>query len=128
MNYFYCDSCFLITLNQENYLKKLKKYKDQFFISKTQLDNEIIKPINLANTVKECVSVILEDTKIIETTIQYKKQFSALSYYDCLCLSFGYWMDFCLVSDDACLIKKANILGIKIKKSKQIIELFELNK
>ena len=59
--FLYCDSCFLITFYQDGKLTSLTRYKDQFFISETQIKSELIKPSDLAAVVRKTVSVIVED-------------------------------------------------------------------
>ena len=59
--FLYCDSCFLITFYQDGYLGSLSQYKGQFFISKTQIEGELIKPSDLATMVRKNITVIEED-------------------------------------------------------------------
>ncbi len=127
MNYFYCDSCFLITCFQEGYLDALSQYKDCFYISNSQIEYELIKPDNLATEVRKVVTVVLEREEIILKAIEFANEYKMLSYFDCLSMAFALIDGYCLVTDDKNLIKKCNINNIVTKTSIEIVEMFLLN-
>ena len=115
----------LITIYQEQYLGLLSQYKDQFFISETQIICELIKPANLSVMVRESVTVIKEDKEEIkEKTKELVLMNKGLSVFDCLCMAYALLDGYCLVTDDKILQKKCVSLGIEFKTSKQIIDEF----
>lgn len=122
MNRFlYCDSCFLITFFQDGKLDFLSQYKDRFYISETQIKGELIKPPELASTVRRLVNVIYEDRiEIVEKTIEFSSKYGTLSFYDCLCMAYASLDGYCLITDDKALQKKCVICHIKVKTSKDI--------
>ena len=123
--FLYCDSCFLITFYQEKYLGSLSQYKDQFFISETQIKGELIKPADLAIVVRKSISVIEEDRDEIKTkTNEFASLYEALSIYDCLCLAYAFLDGYCLITDDKTLQKKCILNNIEVKTSKDIVEEF----
>lgn len=126
MKYFYCDSCFLISRYQDGSLGHLSQYKDQFHISETQLNDELIKPKDLAIIVRKSVTVIKDRDEIINKTNELVALYSNLSRYDCLCMAFAIIDGYCLITDDKALIKKCNKHNIKIKTSKDILIEFSL--
>ena len=94
--FLYCDSCFLITFYQEKYLGYLSQYKDQFFISETQIKGELIKPSDIAIAVRKSISVIEEDRDEIKIkTNEFASLYEALSIYDCLCLAYAFLDGYC---------------------------------
>ena len=127
--YLYCDSCFLIKFFQEGKINLLSQYKDQFFISKIQLEKELIKPDNLAEVVRQNISVIEDDRDEIRIkTNEFFSLYSALSIFDCLAMAYSILDGYCLVSDDKALIKKCRIHNIETKSSKDIeIEFLNIN-
>lgn len=123
--FLYCDSCFLITFYQDGKLGSLSQYKDQFFISKTQIEHELIKPSDLAITVKKSVSVIVEDRdEIIEKTKEIVSKYQSLSFYDCLCMAYSILDGYCLITDDKALRKKCAFHNIETKSSRDIEDEF----
>ena len=119
--FLYCDSCFLITIYQEGKLGSLSQYKDQFFISETQIRGELIKPNNLPRLVRKSISVIADDrVEIIEKTAELSTLYKTLSYYDCLCMAYSMLDGYCLITDDKALIKKCALNKIETKSSKDI--------
>ena len=126
MKYFYCDSCFLITFYQNGYLSFLSQFKDQFYISETQLKDELIKPSNLADLVRRSVTVIEDRDEIISKTNEFIELYETLSRYDCLCMAFAILDDYCLVTDDKALIKKCRNHNIATKTSEEIIIEFHI--
>lgn len=123
--FLYCDSCFLITFYQEGYLGFLSQYKTQFFISKTQIKGELIKPSDLATIVRKNITVIEEDRDDIkDKTIEFSLLYGTLSTYDCLCMAYSILDGYCLITDDKAFQKKCAIHGIEIKTSKEIIDEF----
>lgn len=123
--FLYCDSCFLITFYQNGKLLSLSQYKDQFFISETQLKLELIKPSDLADLVRESVTVIESETEEIkEKTIEFVDLYETLSYFDCLCMAYCLIDGYCLVTDDKALIKKCTKHNIETKTSKEIEQEF----
>ena len=123
--FLYCDSCFLITFYQEKYLGSLSQYKDQFFISETQIKGELIKPSDIAIMVRKSISVIEEDRdKIKIKTNEFASLYEALSIYDCLCLAYAFLDGYCLITDDKTLQKKCILNNIEVKTSKDIVEEF----
>ena len=123
--FLYCDSCFLITFYQEKYLGSLSQYKDQFFISETQIKGELIKPSDIAIMVRKSISVIEEDRDEIKTkTNEFASLYEALSIYDCLCLAYAFLDGYCLITDDKTLQKKCILNNIEVKTSKDIVEEF----
>ena len=123
--FLYCDSCFLITFYQEKYLGSLSQYKDQFFISETQIKGELIKPSNIAIMVRKSISVIEEDRDEIKIkTNEFASLYEALSIYDCLCLAYAFLDGYCLITDDKTLQKKCILNNIEVKTSKDIVEEF----
>ena len=123
--FLYCDSCFLITFYQEKYLGSLSQYKDQFFISETQIKGELIKPSDIAIVVRESISVIEEDRDEIKIkTNEFASLYEALSIYDCLCLAYAFLDGYCLITDDKTLQKKCILNNIEVKTSKDIVEEF----
>ena len=66
MKYYYCDTCSLISLFQEKCLEHLSQYKEQFFISETQLISEIKYPDKLIKQVKESITIIIESDEVIQ--------------------------------------------------------------
>lgn len=123
--FLYCDSCFLITFYQEKYLGSLSQYKDQFFISETQIKGELIKPADLAIVVRKSISVIEEDRDEIKIkTNEFASLYEALSIYDCLCLAYAFLDGYCLITDDKTLQKKCILNNIEVKTSKDIVKEF----
>ena len=123
--FLYCDSCFLITFYQENKLGLLSQYKEQFFISKTQIKGELIKPPGLVLMVRKSITVIDEDRdEIKEKTKEFVSKYETLSFYDCLCMAYAFIDGYCLVTDDKALQKKCAIQNIEIKTSKDIEDEF----
>ena len=123
--FLYCDSCFLITFYQEKYLGPLSQYKDQFFISETQIKGELIKPSDIAIVVRKSISVIEEDRDEIKIkTNEFASLYEALSIYDCLCLAYAFLDGYCLITDDKTLQKKCILNNIEVKTSKDIVEEF----
>ena len=123
--FLYCDSCFLITFYQEKYLGSLSQYKDQFFISETQIKGELIKPSDIAIMVRKSISVIEEDRDEIKNkTNEFASLYEALSIYDCLCLAYAFLDGYCLITDDKTLQKKCILNNIEVKTSKDIVEEF----
>lgn len=123
--FLYCDSCFLITVYQDQYLGILSQYKNQFFISETQIKGELIKPDDLAIMVRQSVSVIEEDRDEIKNkTRELSLLYETLSVYDCLCMAYSILDGYCLITDDKALQKKCVINGIDFKTSEQIIDDF----
>ena len=123
--FLYCDSCFLITFYQEKYLGSLSQYKDQFFISETQIKGELIKPSDIAIMVRKSISVIEEDREEIKTkTNEFASLYKALSIYDCLCLAYAFLDGYCLITDGKTLQKKCILNNIEVKTSKDIVEEF----
>ena len=125
MKYLYCDSCFIITFYQDGKLSSLSQYKDQFFISETQIKGELIKPNDLPLLVRKSISVIIEDREEIKTkTKEYISLYETLSFYDCLCMAYAFLDGYCLITDDKALKKKCQLHGIKAKSSKEIEDEF----
>ena len=123
--FLYCDSCFLITVYQDNKLGSLSQYKNQFFISETQLTGELIRPADLAIAVRKSVTIIPEDRdQIIQETLEFASVYQTLSFYDCLCMAYALLDGYCLVTDDNALRKKCAIHNIETKTSKNICEEF----
>ena len=123
--FLYCDSCFLITFYQEKYLGSLSQYKDQFFISETQIKGELIKPSDITIVVRKSISVIEEDRDEIKIkTNEFASLYEALSIYDCLCLAYAFLDGYCLITDDKTLQKKCILNNIEVKTSKDIVEEF----
>lgn len=128
MKYFYCDSCFLITTYQEKYLGSLSQYKDQFFISDTQIKEEFIRPANLSIQVRKAITVIEVTENIKIKTIELVNKHRGLSKFDCLSLAFAVEDGYCLVTDDKHLSKIATFYGVVVKNSYDIISDFNLAK
>ena len=125
MKYLYCDSCFLIAFFQDGKLGSLSQYKDQFYISETQLKGELIKPEELSLIVRKSISVISEDREEIKIkTKEFVSLYEALSFYDCLCMAYAYIDGYCLITDDKALQKKCAIHTIEVKTSKNIVDEF----
>ena len=123
--FLYCDSCFLITFYQDEYLGTLSQYKDQFYISETQIEGELIKPADLASIVRKTVSVIGEDREEIKIkTNEFTSLYEALSVYDCLCMAYAFLDGYCLITDDKTLQKKCILNNIEVKTSKDIVKEF----
>ena len=123
--FLYCDSCFLITFYQDKCLGSLSQYKDQFFISETQIKGELIKPSDIAIVVRKSISVIEEDRDEIKIkTNEFASLYEALSIYDCLCLAYAFLDGYCLITDDKTLQKKCILNNIEVKTSKDIVEEF----
>lgn len=123
--FLYCDSCFLITFYQDGYLGSLSQYKDQFYISETQIKGELIKPSYLAIVVRKSISVIKEDRDDIKTkTYEFASLYETLSIYDCLCMAYAFLDGYCLITDDKTLQKKCILNNIEVKTSKDIVEEF----
>ena len=123
--FLYCDSCFLITFYQDGYLGSLSQYKDQFFISKTQIEGELIKPSDLATMVRKNITVIEEDRDDIkDKTNEFSLLYETLSIYDCLCMAYALLDGYCLITDDKALQKKCVLNNIEVKTSKDIVEIF----
>ena len=129
MNYLYCDSCFLITFYQDGKLEYLSRYKEQFYISDTQINGELLKPSDLPFIVRKSLTIIEKDrAEIIEKTKEFITLYETLSYFDCLCMAYASIDDYCLATDDKALIKKCKINNIKTKTSKDIEIEFIINK
>lgn len=127
--FLYCDSCFLITVFQEGKLNFLSQYKDQFFISETQIVGELIKPVELATLVRKNISIIKEDRdEIIEKTKEYCMKYETLSFYDCLCMAYAFLDGYCLITDDVALQKKCILNNIECNTSKDIEVEYFVNK
>ena len=125
MKYLYCDSCFLITFFQDGKLGSLSQYKDQFYISETQLKGELIKPEELSLIVRKSISVISEDREEIKIkTKEFVSLYETLSFYDCLCMAYAYIDGYCLITDDKALQKKCAIHTIEVKTSKDVEDEF----
>ena len=123
--FLYCDSCFLITFYQDGKLDSLSQFKEQFFISNTQIEGELIKPSDLALIVRKTITVISEDREEIKTkTKEFASQYDALSFYDCLCMAYSILDGYCLITDDKTLRKKCSIHNIETKSSKEIEDEF----
>ena len=123
--FLYCDSCFLITFYQDGKLGSLSQYKEQFYISETQIKGELIKPDNLSLMVRNSVSVILEDREEIKNkTKEFICLYETLSFYDCLCMAYAFLDGYCLITDDKALQKKCAFHNIEIKTSKDIEDEF----
>ena len=123
--FLYCDSCFLITFYQDGYLGFLSQYKGQFFISKTQIEGELIKPSDLATMVRKNITVIEEDRDDIkDKTNEFSLLYETLSIYDCLCMAYALLDGYCLITDDKALQKKCILNNIEVKTSKDIVEIF----
>ena len=123
--FLYCDSCFLITFYQDGKLASLSQYKDQFYISETQIKGELIRPDDLATIVRQSVSVIETDRdEIKEKTKEFAELYEALSFYDCLCMAYSSLDGYCLITDDKTLKKKCAIHNIETKTSKDIEDEF----
>ena len=123
--FLYCDSCFLITFYQDGYLGSLSQYKGQFFISKTQIEGELIKPSDLATMVRKNITVIEEDRDDIkDKTNEFSLLYETLSIYDCLCMAYALLDGYCLITDDKALQKKCVLNNIEVKTSKDIVEIF----
>ena len=126
MKYFYCDSCFLISCYQDGNLHHLSKHKDQFYISETQIRDELIKPTDLALMVRQSVTVIEDRDEIKDKANELTKLYRGLSSYDCLCMAFDILDGYCLITDDKALIKKCIKHSIEIKTSDEILKDFEI--
>ena len=125
MKYLYCDSCFLITFFQDGKIGSLSQYKDQFYISETQLKGELIKPEELSLIVRKSISAISEDREEIKIkTKEFVSLYETLSFYDCLCMAYAYIDGYCLITDDKALQKKCAIHTIEVKTSKNIVDEF----
>ena len=125
MKYLYCDSCFLITFFQDGKLGSLSQYKDQFYISETQLKGELIKPEELSLIVRKSISVITEDREEIKNkTKEFVSLYETLSFYDCLCMAYACLDDYCLITDDKALQKKCAIHSIEVKTSRDVEDEF----
>lgn len=123
--FLYCDTCFLITFYQNGKLVSLSQYKDQFYISETQIKGELIKPDDLATIVRKSVSVIDADrNEIKEKTKEFVELYDSLSFYDCLCMAYSLLDGYCLITDDKASRKKCAIHNIEIKSSKEIEDEF----
>lgn len=119
--FLYCDSCFLITFYQDGKLGALAQYKNQFFISETQIKGELIKPAALALAVRKSINIICEDSEnIIERTKYFVSLYETLSFYDCLCMAYAFEDGYCLITDDKALQKKCAIHKIETKSSEDI--------
>ncbi len=126
MKYFYCDSCFLISCYQDGNLGCLSRFKEQFHISETQINDELIKPSDLADAVKKTVTVIQDRDKIINKTNELVSLYDNLSRYDCLCMAFAILDGYCLITDNKALIKKCVKNSIETKSSNDILREFNL--
>lgn len=124
MKYFYCDSCFLITAYQKRSLCILSQYKDQFFIARSQIDAELLYPLDLADIVRDSLTVIEETFEIRKKGNELETLHPSLSKYDCLGLAFAIVDGYCLVTDDIQLKKVAAKYGVLIKASSEIFEEF----
>ena len=123
--FLYCDTCFLITFYQNGKLLSLSRYKDQFYISETQISGELIKPDDLADVVRRSVSVINVDRdEIVKKTEEFVSLYTNLSFYDCLCMAYSLLDGYCLITDDNALRKKCSIHNIETKSSKDIEDEF----
>ena len=115
----------MITFYQDGYLGSLSQYKDQFFISRTQIEGELIKPSDLAIMVRENISVIEEDRdEVKDKTNEFSLLYETLSVYDCLCMAYALLDGYCLITDDKALQKKCILNNIEVKTSKDIVEEF----
>lgn len=127
MKHLYCDSCFVITEYQGKRLGALSQYKDQFYISETQIKNELIKPVELASVVRKSITTIFEDRdEIINKARELFLLYDGLSIYDCLCMAYCLIDGYCLITDDKALTKKCTQHNILVKTSKNIEEEFNL--
>ena len=122
MKYFYCDSCFLISFYQNGNLESLSKFKDHFFVSKTQIECELIKPLDLATAVKKSITVIEKDRdEIINKAKEICDLYETLSFFDCLCMAYSSLDNYCLLTDDKALIKKCALHNIETITSKDVL-------
>ena len=127
MGYLYCDSCFIITEYQGKRLASLSQYKDQFYISETQIKNELIKPVELADLVRDSITPILEDRDtIMDKAKELFFLYEGLSIYDCLYMAYCILDGYCLITDDKALTKKCIKHNIMVKTSKEIEEEYNL--
>lgn len=126
MNYFYCDTCFLITAFQEGKLESLSKYKDRFYISKIHLDAEILRPPNLKEEVLKAVTVIAHRKEIIEKAIELYNRHQALSEFDGICLAFAILDGYCLITNDKNIIKCCHTYKVATKTFEDILFEFKL--
>ncbi|MDY6430482.1 MAG: hypothetical protein SPL00_01665 [Bacilli bacterium] len=123
--FLYCDSCFLITFYQDGKLGSLSQYKDQFYISETQIIGELIKPDELAEIVRKSVTVITNDKdEIIAKTSEFALKYESLSTYDCLCMAYAFIDGYCLITDDKTLQKKCVMNNIEVKTSNDVEDEF----
>ena len=103
----------------------MSQYETQFFISKTQIEGELIKPSDLATIVRKNITVIKEDRdEIKDKTNEFSLLYGTLSTYDCLWMAYSILDGYCLITDDKAFQKKCAIHGIEIKTSKEIIDEF----
>ena len=128
MKYFYCDSCFIFTAYQQTVFEQLSQYKDQFFISETQVEKEIIYPEDLPNIIRRTITVIKESEEIAEKAKTLMAMYRTLSSFDCLCMAFCLIDGYCLVTDDKSLIKKCEIHKVNTVSSKEILDTFTKQK
>ena len=100
----------------------MSKYKDVFYISKTQVDCELIKPVELAIIVRECITVIEKDRdEIINKAKEFCDLYEMLSFFDCLCMAYSSLDNYCLITDDKALIKKCVLDNIETITSKDVL-------
>lgn len=120
MKYFYCDSCFLITFCQENFLGFLSQYKENFFVSDIQINDELLKPKGIAELVRKSITVIKATEDKIERANCLMQENYGLSFYDCLCLAFCIIDGYCLVTDDKHLYKRCVRYKVNVKNTDDI--------
>lgn len=112
----------MITCYESKRLYLLSQYKNVFFVAKTQIEHELIKPLGISSAVKKAITLIEEDRdEILIKTIEFGERYRSLSYYDCLCMSYAFLDDYCLVTDDKILRKKCELQGIETISSEDIL-------
>ena len=111
---------------QGKYLDSLSQYKKIFFISETQLVEELKYPEELPIAVRRSVTIVESRKEIIDMASELKRKYMPLSNYDCLCMAFALIDGYILITDDKTLIKKCCQNNISIKTSEEIIQEFGL--
>ena len=114
----------MISFYQDGLLESLSRFKDQFFISETQVVEELKYPDDLPNKVKEAVTIIQDREEITLKAKEFEQMYVSLSSFDCLCMAFAIIDGYCLVTDDKHLITKCKKHSIETKISSDIKEEF----
>lgn len=105
MHYYYCDTCAVISLYNDNKLIKLSKYKEYFHIADIQLEYELIYPKDIKEITRNNITVDITTEDILNITNPIMERHRPLSRFDALALAFSIVKGYILITDDIRLQK-----------------------